>query len=204
MCKVALHTIANDRGEDFAEDLNQRQRPMIRQAAISATFVNRMHQAMCQARGVICVNCIILASSTAHSTQQSGNAAYKSGPLPENPGALPLAIFPSLRRMMATVISLGAPESSCMLAKSDERTVAPVRPLTGDCRSMSSSWEQLGNCMMPSSVSSPFTARARHLRPAAPLRNKSAVSSTRVRSIAASRLTCSVVGTEVDPRVSRP
>ena len=44
MCKTALHTIANDRGEDFAEDLNQRQRPVVRQATVSATFVNVMHQ----------------------------------------------------------------------------------------------------------------------------------------------------------------
>ena len=51
---------------------------------------------MCQARGVICVNCVMFASSTAHSTQLSGNDAYKSGPLPVTgePWRLAFGYFP--------------------------------------------------------------------------------------------------------------
>ena len=43
----------------------------------------------------------MLHSATAHSTQQSGMHAYKSGPLPENPGAFCYVMLPSFRRIVA-------------------------------------------------------------------------------------------------------
>ena len=45
MCKVSLHAITDNGGEDVAKNLNQRQRPVIGQAAICATVVNIMHKA---------------------------------------------------------------------------------------------------------------------------------------------------------------
>ena len=57
---------------------------------------------------------MMLHSFTAHSTQQSGMQAYKSGPLPDSPGAFCFAMLPSFRRIVAKSNYLGAPSSPIM------------------------------------------------------------------------------------------
>ena len=98
---VSPHSVGDNRREHFSEYLDQRQRPVVGQADITAALVDVMDEIDVPRTWRHLEMLTMLHSVTAHSTQQSGMQAYKSGPLPESPGAFCFAMLPSFRRIVA-------------------------------------------------------------------------------------------------------
>ena len=86
---VTAHAVDGDAREHLPGHLDQRQRPMVTEAAVVASLVGVVvNEVDVTGRGVICVCWMALMKrTTAHSTQEPGCAAYMSGPLPVSPGA---------------------------------------------------------------------------------------------------------------------